>query len=90
LETSGKTVDDIGAFVLHQANQRILDKAAKDFGIPYDKLVSTLEYTGNTSSASVPIAFEKALEAKMIKRGDLVIMVGFGGGLTWGGVLVEY
>ena len=90
LEKSGKTVDDIGAFVLHQANQRILDKAAKDFGIPYDKLVSTLEYTGNTSSASVPIAFEKALEAKMIKRGDLVIMVGFGGGLTWGGVLVEY
>lgn len=90
LDQTGYTSEDIDAFVLHQANQRILDKAAKDFGIDSSKLVSTLEYTGNTSSASVPIAFEKALEQGMIKRGDKVIMVGFGGGLTWGGVLVEY
>ena len=89
-DATGYTSSDIGAFVLHQANQRILDKAAKDFGIEPSKLVSTLEYTGNTSSASVPIAFEKALEAGMIKRGDNIVMVGFGGGLTWGGVLVEY
>ena len=90
LDQTGIAPEAIDAYVLHQANQRILDKAAKDFGIPQDKLVSTLEYTGNTSSASVPIAFEKALEAGMIKRGDKVVMVGFGGGLTWGGVLVEY
>lgn len=90
LTQTGLKADDIECFVLHQANQRILDKAAKDFGIPKEKLVSTLEYTGNTSSASVPIAFEKALETGSLKRGDKVIMVGFGGGLTWGGVLVEY
>lgn len=90
LDQAQMSPDQVDAYVLHQANQRILDRVAIRFGIAKNRLISTLETTGNTSSASIPIAFDHALEEGVIKRGDHVIMIGFGGGLTWGGMLIEY
>lgn len=90
LDEAHMTSDQVKAYVLHQANQRILDRVADKFGIDHSRLISTLETTGNTSSASIPIAFDQASEKGRINRKDPVIMVGFGGGLTWGGMLIEY
>jgi 3-oxoacyl-[acyl-carrier-protein] synthase-3 len=81
--------DQLDFVVAHQANQRILNKAAKDLNMDQVKFISTLEETGNTSAASIPIAFDIAKKDGRIKPGHRVGMVGFGGGLTWGGVIVE-
>lgn len=80
---------DIDYVVAHQANQRILNKAAKDLSLNDDQFISTLEDTGNTSAASIPIAYDIARKDLRIQDGHNVVMVGFGGGLTWGGVIVE-
>lgn len=90
LRQANMSADQVNAYVLHQANQRILDRVAVRFGIAKNRLISTLETTGNTSSASIPIAFDQALEKGAIQRGDHIILIGFGGGLTWGGMLIEY
>ncbi len=83
-------VEDIDVFVPHQANVRIIETAAKNLGVPMDKFVVTLDKHGNTSSASIPIAFDEAVHSGRIKRGDKVCMVGFGAGLTLGSVIFEY
>lgn len=84
------SVDDIDVIVPHQANLRILETAAKNMGASMDKIIVTLDHNGNTSSASVPLAFDEALEKGKIKRGDTVCMVGFGAGLTYGAIILEY
>ncbi len=86
----GLDLNKIDLFVPHQANIRILETAAKNFGIPIDKFYTTIDHTGNTSSASVPIAFNEAVENNAIKRGDIVCIVGFGAGLTLGAAIFEY
>ena len=90
LEKAGLTYDDIKLIVPHQANYRIVDSALARMGVGKDKVVLTLEKYGNTSSSCVPIALKEAIEAGMVKRGDKVVVVGFGGGLTWAAAVFEY
>ena len=90
LEKAGLTYDDIKLIVPHQANYRIVDSALARMGVGKDKVVLTLEKYGNTSSSCVPIALKEAIETGMVKRGDKVVVVGFGGGLTWAAAVFEY
>jgi 3-oxoacyl-[acyl-carrier-protein] synthase-3 len=92
---AGVTADEIALCVPHQANIRIIEAACQRLGIPMDRTVTVLHYTGNTSSASIPLALVDALEAGRVKEGDLILLVGFGAGMTaasavlrWGGVKV--
>ena len=81
---------DIDWFVPHQANKRILDSTANKLGVAADKFIITLDQHGNTSAASIPLAFDHGLQTGQIKRGQLVLMEAMGGGFTWGGVLLRY
>ncbi len=81
---------DIDWFVPHQANRRILEGTAKKLGIPEDRIVITLDRHGNTSAASIPLAFDAAIRDGRIKRGQLVLMEAMGGGFTWGAVLARF
>lgn len=81
---------DIKMIVPHQANARILQYAAKDLGIDINKFYINIDKTGNTSSATIPIALDEMVGKDLIHRGDLMIFVAFGGGLTSGAVLVEW
>ena len=74
----------------HQANQRILLGVAKKLGISVDQVVSTVAEHGNTSAASIPLAFDAAVKDGRIKRGDTVLMEALGGGFTWGAALARY
>ncbi|QSO49835.1 ketoacyl-ACP synthase III [Alicyclobacillus mengziensis] len=89
LEKSGLTRDDIDLLVPHQANIRIIDAAAKRFGVPSEKVAVTIHKYGNTSASSIPIALDEAVREGRVKAGDALIMVGFGGGLTWGAAAVR-
>ena len=89
---AGVTADDIALVVPHQANMRIIQSACDKLGIPMEKAATVLQYTGNTSSASIPLALASALDAGRVQHGDLVLLVGFGAGMTaasailrWGG-----
>lgn len=90
LEKAGLTFDDIKLVVPHQANFRIVDSAIKRMGITKDKVFLHLEKFGNTSSSCIPVALAECVEQGLLKRGDKFIIVGFGGGLTWGAALMEY
>ena len=89
---AGVTADQVSLVVPHQANLRIIEAAMSRLGIPMDKASVVLQYTGNTSSASIPLALNDALDAGKVRPGDLVLLVGFGAGMTaasailrWGG-----
>ncbi len=90
LERNHLTIDDIAWIVPHQANVRIIDFAAKRLGIDPGKMFVNIEKYGNTSSASVPIAFHELKESGKLKRGDKVILCAFGGGLSNMACLIEY
>ncbi len=83
LERAGLGVDDIAAVLAHQANQRILDAVADRLGVEEKKVVSVIEHTGNTSAASVPLALDAAVADGRVTPGDPVLLLGFGGGLSW-------
>jgi 3-oxoacyl-[acyl-carrier-protein] synthase-3 len=82
--------DKIDLLIPHQANIRIIDATAKRLNLPKEKVYINLDKYGNTSAASIPIAFNEALKAGKIKKGSLVLMVAFGAGFTWGGVLLRW
>ena len=86
----GMTKDDIDWFVPHQANIRIIETAAKKLGVPMEKFIVTLDHFGNTSSASIPLALNEGIEKGLIKRGQKLALIGFGAGLTYGGIILEY
>jgi len=86
---SGFAANEIDWFVPHQANQRILDGTARRVGIDPEKVISTIAEHGNTSAASVPLAFDVARRDGRIKDGDLVLMEAMGGGFTWGSALLR-
>jgi 3-oxoacyl-[acyl-carrier-protein] synthase-3 len=90
LDSVDLSVDDVDVVVPHQANQRILDHVAKKLKIPTEKFFSNLDRYGNTSAASIPLALCEALEQGRIKDDDVVIFVGFGGGLSWATALVRW
>ncbi|MEM9242800.1 MAG: beta-ketoacyl-ACP synthase III [Pseudomonadota bacterium] len=90
LEKNNVSLTEIDWLVPHQANSRIITHMAKSLNFPLEKVIMTVDEHANTSSASVPLAFDAAVRAGKIKRGDTVIMEAFGGGLTWGGVLLKF
>jgi 3-oxoacyl-[acyl-carrier-protein] synthase-3 len=90
LETAGKKSDEIDLFIPHQANQRITEAVADRLNVDLSKVYSNIAVHGNTSSASIPIALDECVEAGRIKEGDLVLMASFGGGVTWGAVLMRW
>jgi len=81
---------DIDWLVPHQANIRILDATAKKLSMSMDKVIVTIDKHGNTSAASIPLAFDEGIKAKKIKKGQIVLMEAFGGGFTWGSALIKY
>lgn len=86
----GVKPDDIDWFVPHQANRRILEGTAKKLGINEDRIVITLDKHGNTSAASIPLAFDAAVRDGRLKPGQLILLEAMGGGFTWGAVLLRY
>ncbi len=90
LEEAGCKSDDISLFIPHQANQRITEAVADRLNVDVEKVYSNIAVHGNTSSASIPIALDECVSAGRIKEGDLVLMASFGGGVTWGAVLMRW
>ncbi len=89
LSQSNKTIDEIDCIIPHQANYRIIKHVAKKLDIPMSKFFIDVQEFGNTSAASVPIAYADAVEKKRITHDSCVMLIGFGAGLTYGGVLIK-
>ena len=89
MEQADMTPENIDLFVPHQANARIIEYAAKSFGLPMEKVVMNVERFGNTSAATIPIALSEALDQGRAKPGDTLAFVGFGAGLTWASCLFD-
>ena len=90
LTANGMTVADVNWLIPHQANRRILAATAKRLGLPEERMVDCVRLHGNTSAASVPLALDAAVRDGRIQRGDILLLEGFGGGFTWGAVLLKY
>jgi len=90
LDAAGLTIDQVQWIIPHQANIRIIQAAARGLKLPMDRFIVNLERYGNTSTASIPIAMVEAIECGKIKPGEKLVMVGFGGGLTWGALAAEW
>jgi len=90
LDRASLTAADIDLLIPHQANTRIISTAAQRMGVPPEKVVEVLSWTGNTSSASIPIALVDAIEQGRVSRGDRLLLVGFGAGMTSAGAVVEW
>jgi 3-oxoacyl-[acyl-carrier-protein] synthase-3 len=90
LEEAGLSAADVKLFIPHQANQRITDGVASKLNVESERVYSNIAMHGNTSSASIPIALDECVESGKLSRGDLVLMASFGGGVTWGGVLLRW
>ena len=90
LQRAGLSVSDVDYLIPHQANIRIIEHAAKKMKLPMDRVAVNVDRYGNTSTASIPLALEESLNSGKIKDGDIVIMVGFGAGLTWAGMLMKW
>ncbi|MBS4210644.1 beta-ketoacyl-ACP synthase III [Bacillus sp. FJAT-50079] len=90
LEKAGLTKDDVDYLIPHQANIRIMESARQRLDLPEEKMSKSIRKYGNTSSASIPMALAEELEAGKIKDDDIIVMVGFGGGLTWGAITLKW
>lgn len=90
LEKAGLGKEDVDFLIPHQANIRIMEASRERLELPVEKMSKTVHKYGNTSSASIPISLVEELEAGKIKDGDVIVMVGFGGGLTWGAIALRW
>lgn len=90
LEKCDMKVEDIDWLIPHQANMRIIESAAKRLGVPMERTATTLKKYGNNSSATIPIAMDEYVREGKIKNGDVLALVGFGGGLTWGASIIKW
>jgi 3-oxoacyl-[acyl-carrier-protein] synthase III len=90
LDRAGVTASDVAWFVPHQANIRIIESAAGRLGISKERTIVNIERYGNTSAASIPLALAEAADEGRVREGDLVLMSGFGAGMTWGSALVRW
>ena len=90
LKKCGKSVEDVDLIVPHQANMRIIEAVADRLSLPIEKFYLNIQKYANTSAATVPMATHEALQDGSIKDGDLVVMVSFGAGLTWGATVVQF
>jgi 3-oxoacyl-[acyl-carrier-protein] synthase III len=89
LKRTNHKLEDLTMIVAHQANQRIIDKAARVLDYPIEQMFMNIDKYGNTSAASVPLAIDEAIKEGKLKKGDLFVTVAFGAGLTWGGAMIE-
>ncbi|HET6453717.1 MAG TPA: beta-ketoacyl-ACP synthase III [Armatimonadota bacterium] len=90
LDMCGLTPADIDLFVPHQANMRIIESGAARLGLPDEKVFTNLRNYGNTSAASIPLALDQAYRSGRVKEGDVIVAVGFGGGLTWAATVIKW
>ena len=90
LAKAGLTEADIDWLIPHQANIRIMQSTAKKLKMPFEKVIVTVNEHGNTSAASIPLALDDAVRGGKVKKGDIVMLEGVGGGFTWGAVLLKY
>ncbi len=90
LEANNLSIEDIDWLIPHQANFRILNAVAKKLRLPPERIVMTVRTHGNTSAASVPLALDVAVRDGRIRRGDLLLLEAFGGGFTWGSIVLKY
>ncbi|MCY9176868.1 beta-ketoacyl-ACP synthase III [Bacillus inaquosorum] len=90
IEKAGLSKEDVDFLIPHQANIRIMEAARERLELPIEKMSKTVHKYGNTSAASIPISLVEELEAGKIKDGDVIVMVGFGGGLTWGAIAIRW
>lgn len=90
IENAKLSPADITYLVPHQANIRIIQSAAKRLGLPMDKVIVNVDKYGNTSAASIPIALDEAVRSGRITNGDIIVLVGFGGGLTWAASVIKW
>ena len=90
LEKCNLTIADIDMFIPHQMNARIIESVGKRLKLDDDKVFINIEKYGNTSSASIPMALDECIRESKIKKGDIVLLVAFGGGLTWGANLIQF
>lgn len=90
VELAGAGLDEVDLFAFHQANGRILSAVGDRLGLPSERVINAITYSGNTSAASIPMALAQADGAGRLKQGSKVLMAAFGGGLTWGATLVEW
>ena len=86
----GSSPGDVDLFVPHQANARIITAASQRLGIPDERCVVTIDRYGNTSSASIPLALADALDTGRLRPGSLVLLSGFGGGMTWASAVLRW
>jgi 3-oxoacyl-[acyl-carrier-protein] synthase-3 len=84
------SIDDIRMVISHQMNARIIESAAKRLKLPDEKIYLNIAEYGNTSAASVPLAFDECIRKGKIKQGDIVIFVAFGAGLTWAASVIQF
>jgi 3-oxoacyl-[acyl-carrier-protein] synthase-3 len=90
LSACGRTIQEVDLFVPHQANLRIIEAAARKLGVPLERVYTNLERYGNTSCASIPLCLFEARSEGRLASGDLVLLMGFGAGLSWGACLLEW
>lgn len=90
VKKAGLTLDDIDVFICHQANARIVDAVARHLKLPKDKFFMNLHEYANTSAASLAIALSDAIEKGICKRGQTLLLTGFGAGKTWGAVVIDF
>ena len=90
LQKIGLTGEDVDYLIPHQANIRIVDSAVKRLQLSPEKVYINLDKYGNMSGASIPVALDEAVRNKKIKKGDRVVLVGFGAGLTWGSCVLSW
>ncbi|MDD5687972.1 MAG: ketoacyl-ACP synthase III [Elusimicrobia bacterium] len=89
IEMANITCDDVKLIIPHQANIRIIEAVADQLKVPMEKVFLNIHKYGNTSAASTPIALEEAISEGKVKKGDIVVLVAFGGGLTWGATVIR-
>jgi 3-oxoacyl-[acyl-carrier-protein] synthase-3 len=90
LAANNYSVDDLDIYIPHQANVRIVSHVAKKLGLPESKCIVTVDRHANTSAASIPLALDVAVRDGRVRKGQLVLLQGVGGGFTWGSVLLRY
>uniref|UniRef100_A0A1G4NRW4 Beta-ketoacyl-[acyl-carrier-protein] synthase III n=1 Tax=Dermonema virens TaxID=1077399 RepID=A0A1G4NRW4_9FLOR len=90
LQKAQLNTGDITWLLLHQANQRIIETVAYKLGLPMEKVLSNIQFYGNTSAASIPLALDEAFKSGHICNGDIIVISGFGAGLTWGTSIIEW
>ena len=90
LDNNNLTGEDIKLFIPHQANKRIIDAAAERCGLRDDQVLVNINKYGNTTAGTIPIALDDAVEEKMLEKGYILLFAAFGGGFTWGSMLIKW